>query len=66
MTSHEFARRLMALPDCPVVGIGTGQGSNEMGDDDLHEIKFIPDYKTNKAKIGVIGLFFGGGEITGL
>lgn len=43
MTSHELAKKLLALPDVPVWGEQVGQGSNEMGDDSLRDVELKPD-----------------------
>ena len=39
VSSHTLAHFILAHPDCPVVGLGTGQGSNEAGDDDLKGVQ---------------------------
>lgn len=38
MTSHELARKLLTMPDLPVIGRQVGQGSNEQQDEPLDDV----------------------------
>ena len=60
ISSHALARYLLQFPDCPVVGINVGQGSNEGGDDDLKSV----DHQLYGAQ-NCIALGFGPGPATG-
>jgi hypothetical protein len=59
ISSHTLAHYLLQFPDCPVVGIETGQSSNEGGDDDLKSV----DHKLYGSQ-NCITLSFGPGPAT--
>jgi len=59
ISSHALAHYILQFPDCPVVGINVGQGSNEGGDDDLKSV----DHQLYGAQ-NCIALSFGPGPAT--